>query len=66
MCARCVAGCNKQREREFKRDNKNEMLRSPLQNLRNQGMKPELMGDFPAGGDLPGPGSRRQRPYLVK
>ena len=37
-----------------------------LQNLRNQGMKPELMGDFPAGGDLPGPGSRRQRPYLVK
>jgi len=39
MCARCVAGCNKQREREFKRDNKNEMLRSPLQNLRNQLLK---------------------------
>lgn len=37
-----------------------------LQNLRNQGMKPELMGDFPVGGDMPGPGSRRPRPYLVK
>ena len=37
-----------------------------LQNLRNQGMKPELMGDFPVGGDLPNPGGRRPRPYLVK
>ncbi|NPD14161.1 glycosyl transferase [Xinfangfangia sp. D13-10-4-6] len=37
-----------------------------LQNLRNQGMKPELMGDFPAGGEMPGPGGRRQRPYLVR
>lgn len=37
-----------------------------LQNLRNQGMKPELMGDFPVGGDLPSPGGRRPRPYLVK
>ncbi|MFE3836606.1 DUF5927 domain-containing protein [Pseudogemmobacter sonorensis] len=37
-----------------------------LQNLRNQGMKPELMGDFPVDGDLPTPGGRRPRPYLVK
>ncbi len=37
-----------------------------LQNLRNQGMQPLLMGDFPAG-DLPRPpGARRSRPYLVK
>jgi hypothetical protein len=38
-----------------------------LQNLRNHGMQPVLMGDFPAGG--PGPGSeppQRARPYLVK
>ncbi len=37
-----------------------------LQNLRNQGMQPVLMGDFPAGPDLPAPGGRRVRPYLVK
>ena len=37
-----------------------------LQNLRNQGMQPVLMGDFPVGGDLPTPGNRRARPYLVK
>jgi hypothetical protein len=37
-----------------------------LQNLRNQGMQPVLMGDFPAGGDQPTPSSRRGRPYLVK
>jgi hypothetical protein len=36
-----------------------------LQNLRNQGMQPVLMGDFPAG-DLQRPNtSRRGRPYLV-
>jgi Family of unknown function (DUF5927)/Core-2/I-Branching enzyme len=37
-----------------------------LQNLRNQGMQPTLMGDFPAGPDQPATGSRRARPYLVK
>lgn len=37
-----------------------------LQNLRNQGMQPVLMGDFPVGGDLPNSGGRRARPYLVK
>lgn len=37
-----------------------------LQNLRNQGMQPVLMGDFPAGDD-PRPASAvRGRPYLVK
>jgi len=37
-----------------------------LQALRNQGMQPVLMGDFPAGAD-PQPNSpRRGRPYLVK
>lgn len=37
-----------------------------LQNLRNQGMQPVLMGDFPATGALPTTTSRRGRPYLVK
>jgi hypothetical protein len=37
-----------------------------LQNLRNQGMQPVLMGDFPAGPDLPSASGRRARPYLVK
>ncbi|MBU9697982.1 beta-1,6-N-acetylglucosaminyltransferase [Rhodobacteraceae bacterium HSP-20] len=37
-----------------------------LQNLRNQGMQPVLMGDFPAGGDLQPAEARRGRPYLVK
>ncbi|MGA0539540.1 beta-1,6-N-acetylglucosaminyltransferase [Neotabrizicola sp. VNH66] len=37
-----------------------------LQNLRNQGMQPVLMGDFPVGGDLPNASGRRARPYLVK
>ena len=37
-----------------------------LQNLRNQGMQPVLMGDFPAGQDLPTQGGRRARPYLVQ
>ncbi len=37
-----------------------------LQNLKNRGMQPRLMGDFPVGGD-PRPHSlRRGRPYLVK
>lgn len=37
-----------------------------LQNLRNQGMQPVLMGDFPAGMTRATPHSRRGRPYLVK
>jgi hypothetical protein len=37
-----------------------------LQNLRNQGMQPLLMGDFPAGGELPQGPVRHGRPYLVK
>jgi hypothetical protein len=37
-----------------------------LQNLRNQGMQPTLMGDFPAGEDPTPTASRRGRPYLVK
>ncbi len=37
-----------------------------LQNLRNQGMQPILMGDFPVGDDPASRNSRRGRPYLVK
>ncbi|MGL4320775.1 MAG: beta-1,6-N-acetylglucosaminyltransferase, partial [Paracoccaceae bacterium] len=37
-----------------------------LQNLRNQGMQPVLMGDFPASDDAPSQNGRRGRPYLVK
>ncbi|WP_149141225.1 beta-1,6-N-acetylglucosaminyltransferase [Gemmobacter caeruleus] len=37
-----------------------------LQNLRNQGMQPVLMGDFPAGDDPRPLTTRRGRPYLVK
>jgi hypothetical protein len=37
-----------------------------LQNLRNQGMQPVLMGDFPTTGALPTSTTRRGRPYLVK
>ncbi len=37
-----------------------------LQNLRNQGMQPVLMGDFPVGDDPKPKSSRRGRPYLVK
>ncbi len=37
-----------------------------LQNLRNQGMQPVLMGDFPVSGALPTGANRRGRPYLVK
>lgn len=37
-----------------------------LQNLRNQGMQPVLMGDFPVNDDLQRNATRRGRPYLVK
>lgn len=37
-----------------------------LQNLRNQGMQPVLMGDFPVSDDLQQNATRRGRPYLVK
>ncbi|MBD3786660.1 MAG: glycosyl transferase [Sphingomonadales bacterium] len=37
-----------------------------LQNLRNQGMQPRLMGDFPVGDDPRPTTTRRGRPYLVK
>ena len=37
-----------------------------LQNLRNQGMQPVLMGDFPAGDDPRPASASRGRPYLVK
>ena len=37
-----------------------------LQNLRNQGMQPMLMGDFSVSGDDRGQHSRNRRPYLVK
>jgi len=37
-----------------------------LQNLRNQGMQPVLMGDFPVGDDTTSAPARSGRPYLVK
>ncbi|MCU0816604.1 MAG: beta-1,6-N-acetylglucosaminyltransferase [Cypionkella sp.] len=37
-----------------------------LQNLRNQGMQPVLMGDFPVNDDPKPANPRRGRPYLVK
>lgn len=37
-----------------------------LQNLRNQGMQPFLMGDFPVNDDPKTKTPRRGRPYLVK
>lgn len=37
-----------------------------LQNLKNQGMQPRLMGDFPVGDDPRPRDARRGRPYLVK
>ena len=37
-----------------------------LQNLKNQGMQPRLMGDFPVGDDPRPTSTRRGRPYLVK
>lgn len=37
-----------------------------LQNLKNQGMHPYLMGDFPVGDDPETTPRERRRPYLVK
>ncbi len=37
-----------------------------LQNLKNQGMQPLLMGDFPVGDDPRQNSARHGRPYLVK
>lgn len=37
-----------------------------LQNLRNQGMQPVMMGDFPFEGGVHGNSRNRPRPYLVK
>jgi hypothetical protein len=37
-----------------------------LQNLRNQGMQPMLMGDFPVDDNLQQNAARKGRPYLVK
>ncbi|OIP83403.1 MAG: glycosyl transferase [Rhodobacterales bacterium CG2_30_65_12] len=37
-----------------------------LQNLKNQGMQPHLMGDFPVSNTLNQPGKRTRKPYLVK
>ncbi|MFP1643586.1 DUF5927 domain-containing protein [Pontitalea aquivivens] len=37
-----------------------------LQNLKNQGMQPRLMGDFTVNDALPAQGLRRRRPYVVK
>jgi Family of unknown function (DUF5927)/Core-2/I-Branching enzyme len=37
-----------------------------LQNLKNQGMQPTLMGDFPVMDDPTASAARRGRPYLVK
>ncbi|WP_300515324.1 beta-1,6-N-acetylglucosaminyltransferase [Aliiroseovarius sp.] len=37
-----------------------------LQNLKNQGMQPHLMGDFPAGADPVNNPRKARKPYLVK
>ncbi|PZX09354.1 beta-1,6-N-acetylglucosaminyltransferase [Celeribacter halophilus] len=37
-----------------------------LQNLKNQGMKPHLMGDFPMGNESDTRARSHKRPYLVK
>ena len=37
-----------------------------IQDLRNQGMQPTMVGDIPLGEDLIQPPDRRGRPYLVK
>jgi len=37
-----------------------------LQNLKNQGMQPTLMGEFPVGSDPRSAAPRGQRPYLVQ
>lgn len=36
-----------------------------LQNLKNQGMQPHLMGDFPSSAD-PAPQAETRKPYLIK
>jgi hypothetical protein len=37
-----------------------------LQNLKNQGMHPYLMGDFPVEQDLARPEAKKRKPYLVR
>ncbi len=37
-----------------------------LQNLKNQGMQPHLMGDFPVAHDLYEPNQNKRKPYLVQ
>lgn len=37
-----------------------------LQNLKNQGMHPHLMGDFPVSTDPQQSPEKRRKPYLVK
>lgn len=37
-----------------------------LQNLKNQGMHPYLMGDFPVGQDTEEPKPKKRKPYLVR
>jgi hypothetical protein len=37
-----------------------------LQNLKNQGMHPYLMGDFPVEQDLTRPNPQKRKPYLVR
>ncbi len=37
-----------------------------LQNLKNQGMQPHLMGDFPSIEDLPAPAPQPRKPYLIR
>ncbi len=37
-----------------------------LQNLKNQGMHPYLMGDFPVAHDLHEPHKNKRKPYLVR
>ena len=37
-----------------------------LQNLKNQGMQPYLMGDFPSGDDTDTQAPARRKPYLVR
>ena len=44
----------------------NNGLASFYNDLRNQGMQPVLMGDFPTGDGLRTTTTRRGRPYLVK
>jgi hypothetical protein len=37
-----------------------------LQNLKNQGMHPYLMGDFPVENAIPAPKTKTRKPYLVR